>query len=180
MATLLERELAGYRLKFVLFWGHEGPVDQAGSHWLSQWFPARFEVHGQVYPTAEHYMMAAKAQMFGDASALAAVLAARTPGEAKALGRSVKGFDSGAWDAVRFDVVVRASLAKFGQHRAMRDYLIGTGDRVLVEASPVDRIWGVGLAADDLRATQVAEWVGQNLLGFALMEARDRLLTGSV
>lgn len=80
---------------------------------------------------------------------LAAVLAAPSPGAAKAAGRLVRGFDEERWAAVRYDLVVRGNLAKFGQRPELRDVLLRTGDMVLVEASPTDRIWGIGLAADD-------------------------------
>ena len=85
------------------------------------------------------------------------------------------GFDQASWEAKRYDIVVSGSLAKFGQHDDLRAFLLGTGERVLVEASPVDRVWGIGLAADDPRADDPARWRGANLLGFALMAARDTL-----
>ena len=175
LEALLEAETRGERLKFVLFWGHDGHCDEPGPHWLSQWFPVPCEVADQRYATAEHFMMAEKARLFADDVALAAIMGARTPGEAKALGRSVRGFDSKAWDAHRFAIVVKANTAKFEQNRSLGEYLLATGDRVLAEASPIDRVWGIGLAADDPLAGQVAEWKGLNLLGFALMEVRDRL-----
>jgi ribA/ribD-fused uncharacterized protein len=120
-------------------------------------------------------MMAAKARLSGDAEAVGKILAAPDPGAAKALGREVRGFDEQHWTEHRFDVVVAANLAKFGQHPELRDFLAGTGSRVLVEASPRDRIWGIGLAADDERAESPERWPGLNLLGFALMEVRHRL-----
>jgi len=119
--------------------------------------------------------MAGKARLFGDEAAVEPILAARTPAEAKNLGRLVHGFDEAAWDAARFELVVRGNVAKFGQDPALRAYLLGTGNRVLVEASPRDRVWGIGLGAANERATDPAQWRGRNLLGFALMEARARL-----
>jgi ribA/ribD-fused uncharacterized protein len=116
-----------------------------------------------------------KAMMFGDAAMAERVLAARHPRDAKMLGRGVAGFDDRKWVAERFDIVVTGSLAKFGQHPALREWLAGTGDRVLVEASATDRVWGIGLAASDQRAADPARWRGLNLLGFALMQARDQL-----
>lgn len=71
--------------------------------------------------------------------------------------------------------MVAGNLAKFGQHTDLREYLLGTGDRVLVEASPLDRVWGIGLAADDERAVSPDQWRGLNLLGFALMQVRETL-----
>lgn len=123
-------------------------------------------------------MMAAKARLFGDEEIARQVLGARTPGAAKALGRRVAGFDEDVWRAHRFAVVVAANVAKFGRHADLRGYLLGTNNRVLVEASPVDRVWGIGLTADDPRAADPARWRGLNLLGFALMQARADLTAG--
>ena len=164
---------SGQRVKFLYFWGHRPQRDGSiGPGCLSQWWPAEFTVDGVRYPSAEHYMMAEKARLFGDLAAVDRILAARTPAEAKNLGREVRGFDDAAWDAARFGIVVAGSTAKFGQDPALRSYLLNTGRRVLVEASPLDRVWGIGLAADDPRAADPAGWRGLNLLGFALMEAR--------
>ena len=176
LADLREAVDRGRRPKYLLFWGHEprrdGPV---GSECLSQWYAAPFEADGLRYPTAEHYMMAEKARLFGDADALARVLAAPHPGAAKRVGREVRNYDDVTWSAARFDVVVRGNVAKFEQNGPLRSFLVNTGRRVLVEASPVDRVWGIGLAAGDERATRPSAWRGANLLGFALMEVRERL-----
>lgn len=120
-------------------------------------------------------MMAAKARLCGDAETAGKILAAPHPGAAKALGRQVRGFDEQRWVQHRFEVVVAGNLAKFGQHRQLGDFLAGTGSRVLVEASPRDRVWGIGLAADDERARSPERWQGLNLLGFSLMEVRRQL-----
>ncbi|WP_188298639.1 NADAR family protein [Streptomyces sp. CBMA156] len=166
----------GARPKWVMFWGHtERKGGGTRQECLSQWWPGEFTVDGVTYASAEHWMMAGKARMFGDEEIVRRVLAARTPAEAKKLGRLVQGFDDETWVAGRFELVVAGNVAKFGQDEALRGYLLGTGDRVLVEASPLDRIWGIGLAADDIRSQQPTEWRGSNLLGFALMEARARL-----
>ena len=166
----------GARLRFLFFWGHTparpGGIDE---HCLSQWWPAPFTSDGVTYRTAEHFMMAEKARLFRDAQALARVLAATSPAAAKQAGRAVRGFDEARWRAARFDIVVRGSVAKFAAHPALRRFLVDTGTRVLVEASPTDCIWGIGLAASDADAADPARWRGLNLLGFALMEARARL-----
>jgi ribA/ribD-fused uncharacterized protein len=165
--------------KYLFFWGHEArPGAPVGKQCLSQWWEAPFTVDGRSYRTAEHFMMCGKALLFGDEDTAERVLAARTPGEAKALGRQVRGFDEDEWAARRLDVVVRGNLAKFGAHDDLRGFLLATGDRVLVEASPLDRVWGIGLAADDERAADPATWRGLNLLGEALMEVRTRLRRG--
>ena len=174
-AALVAAIADGWRPKLLLFWGHRPRGTGVGKHVLSQWWPATFSVEGDSYASAEHFMMAEKARLFGDETTRAAILAASKPGAAKALGRMVRGFDDQRWMEHRFDIVVRASLAKFGQNADLRGYLLETGDKVLVEASPVDRVWGIGLAADDARAQRPSEWSGLNLLGFALMRARATL-----
>ncbi|QKW19497.1 NADAR family protein [Kitasatospora sp. NA04385] len=167
---------SGVRPKYLCFWGHRPQQDgQVGPGSLSQWWPSPFTVDGVRYHTAEHWMMAGKARLFGDEEAVPKILGARTPAEAKKLGRLIQGFDEDRWVAHRFELVVTGSTAKFGQDERLRTYLLRTGTRVLVEASPLDRIWGIGLAADDERAVSPEQWRGLNLLGFALMEARARL-----
>jgi len=91
------------------------------------------------------------------------------------LGRRVSGFDEQRWAAERFGLVVRGNVAKFSQNAELAEFLLGTGDRVLIEAAPVDTVWGTGLAANDERAPSPDLWPGLNLLGFALMEVRGRL-----
>lgn len=120
-------------------------------------------------------MMAEKARLFGDDAALARVLAAASPAEAKAVGREVRGYDDARWEEARAAAVVRGNLAKFGQNAELGSFLASTGARVLVEASPHDRIWGIGMAASNPDARDPARWRGRNLLGFALMDVRAQL-----
>jgi ribA/ribD-fused uncharacterized protein len=169
----------GGAVKWLMFWGHQPEADGSiGKGAFSQWWPCAFTVDGVEYASAEHWMMAEKARLFGDLAACDQILAAATPAEAKNLGRLVKGFDEAAWKAARFSIVVAGNVAKFGQDPALLDYLLGTGNRVLVEASPRDVVWGIGLSAGNERATDPRRWRGANLLGFALMEARERLSDG--
>ncbi|MGC4944476.1 NADAR family protein [Kribbella sp. DT2] len=175
-ADLLDGLSRKKRYKYVFFWGDTPRRDgQVDASCLSQWFHAPFTVDGVRYPTAEHWMMAGKARLFGDRDAEQAVIAAGHPQQAKAIGRTVNGFATETWQRRRLALVVEGNVHKFAQNDALRAYLIGTNDRVLVEASPVDRIWGIGLAADDDRAGHPAQWRGLNLLGFALMRAREQL-----
>ncbi|SER96912.1 NADAR family protein [Lentzea albida] len=163
-------------MKYLFFWGHQPEHNgEIGKGCLSQWWPCTFEVDGRSFASAEHYMMWRKALLFDDTAVAARVLTARTPAEAKALGREVSGFVGEVWDAQRLPIVVEGNLAKFGQDPALRSYLLGTGSRVLVEASPQDRVWGIGLVASDPRASDPSQWLGLNLLGEALMEVRSRL-----
>jgi ribA/ribD-fused uncharacterized protein len=166
----------GGRVKFLFFWGHRPQPDGSpGAACLSQWWPAAFTVDAVRFATAEHYMMWRKAMLFDDLATAERILAAAHPHRAKTLGRQVSGFDEQTWQESRVDIVVTASVAKFDQHADLRGYLLNTGERVLVEASPRDRIWGIGLAADDDRASHPDQWRGLNLLGFALMKAREIL-----
>jgi len=167
---------AGRPVEFLFFWGHQQERDGGvGAGCLSQWSPFGFTVDGLRFATAEHYMMWRKAILFDDRAMAERILAAPHPGAAKALGGRVAGFDQRTWNAHRVPIVAAGNLAKFGQHPELRAYLLGTGQRVLVEASPMDRIWGIGLTRDDPAATDPASWRGLNLLGFALMQVRHTL-----
>lgn len=180
LATLQAEARKGVHHKFVYFWGHQPPADgSVGPSCLSQWWPSPFRVEGVTYPTAEHYMMAEKARLFGDEDAVERILASVHPNEVKAIGRAVRNFVGEIWDDRRFGIVVRGNLAKFGQHEDLKSFLLGTRERVLVEASPVDRIWGIGLAASDPKAGDPEAWRGLNLLGFALMDVRERIGGGA-
>lgn len=151
--------------RFVLFWGG----------WPSQWAPAHFEVDGVAYNCCEQFMMAEKARVFGDEEALAKILAAPSPREQKALGRKVRNFNEGTWNGVCRGVVYTGNLARFSQDPQLRRLLLATGDKAIVEASPTDRIWGIGLAQDDPDAQRPDRWRGRNWLGIALMQVRDAL-----
>lgn len=176
---LLGQLQQGFKPEYLMFWGHQPARDgRVTPSCFSQWFPTPFEVDGVSYASAEHFMMAGKARLFDDAQTLERILVAATPADAKQLGRQVQGFDGAQWDAACFDIVVRGNLAKFSQHPALGEFLLATGEQVLVEASPVDRIWGIGLAAEDKKASQPEKWRGLNLLGFALMQVRSALRAG--
>jgi ribA/ribD-fused uncharacterized protein len=176
VADLLAVTESGHRAKYLCFWKDEPRRDgPAGPGCLSQWSPSPFTVDGVRYATAEHWMMAGKARLFGDEAARRRAIEAGHPKQAKDAGRSVRGFDEEVWRRERFALVVEGSVHKFSAHPELGAYLLGTGTRVLVEASPLDRVWGIGLTADDERARRPADWRGLNLLGFALMEARARL-----
>ncbi|MEU6659875.1 NADAR family protein [Streptomyces sp. NPDC046821] len=174
--SLVRAVEAGARVKYLHFWGHAPRADgTVGASCLSQWWPSRFTVDGVEYATAEHWMMAAKARLFGDAEAERRAVEAPHPSQAKKAGRLVRDFDEDVWARERFGIVVEGSVHKFAAHPELREFLLGTGARVLVEASPVDRVWGIGLAADAVGADDPRRWRGLNLLGFALMEARGRV-----
>ncbi len=163
-------------LKYLYFWGHTlSHGEEVGKSCFSQWYASPFTVKEITYPTAEHWMMAEKARLFQDQKILEKIIQATKPGEAKALGRQVQGFDPALWMVERFKIVKLGNIHKFNQNRQLGDFLLNTGERILVEASPVDTIWGVGLAQDDETIANPHHWNGTNLLGFALMEVRDWL-----
>lgn len=151
----------------VLFWQPPGV--------FGQWTHSEFLEDGARYVCAEQYMMAEKARLFGDEATRARILATASPREHKALGRQVRGFVQDAWERERLAIVVRGNRAKFDQNPDMRRALLATGDKLLVEASPLDTIWGVGLRADDPRIHDPAQWRGLNLLGEALMIVRREI-----
>ncbi|MFJ8957481.1 NADAR family protein [Streptomyces sp. NPDC102381] len=174
--SLVKALSAGTSVKYLHFWGHTPRKDGSiGASCLSQWWPSPFTVAGVEYATAEHWMMAQKARLFGDAEAERRAITAGHPAEAKKAGRLVRDFDGEVWERERFGVVVEGSVHKFAADPGLRAFLVGTGERVLVEASPMDRVWGIGMAADEAGAADPEAWRGLNLLGFALMAARERL-----
>ena len=174
--TLRQRCAEGQTYEYLYFWGHQpSRTGLVTKSCFSQWYASSFAVDGKLYPTAEHWMMAAKARLFGDDESLIAILDADSPREAKAIGREVRDFDEATWTDNARKLVTEGNIAKFEQNDQIRKFLIGTGDAVLVEASPYDRIWGIGLKVDDARAKYPDTWRGQNLLGFALMDVRDVL-----
>jgi ribA/ribD-fused uncharacterized protein len=166
----------GETFKYISFWGHQPSKDGTITKTcFSQWWLSSFVVDEIEYKTAEHWMMAEKARLFGDEETLAKVIACETPAEAKKLGRQVKGFDVEIWEEKCFEIVVKGNFHKFFQNIILREFLLNTKERVIVEASPVDPIWGIGLAVDNPNAEHPELWKGKNLLGFALMEVRDLL-----
>ncbi|WP_018754291.1 NADAR family protein [Paenibacillus terrigena] len=175
--NLRNAHLKGKSFKFLFFWGHTPPRDgSVDKSCFSQWWMSPFIVEGTTYSCAEQYMMAEKARLFGDDDMLGAIMQAKHPKEMKAYGRAVKNFDKEVWESRCYEIVKRGSLAKFSQNPQLGDYLKSTKNRILVEASPRDRIWGIGMGQSNPDAENPMKWRGRNLLGFALTEARDELL----
>jgi ribA/ribD-fused uncharacterized protein len=180
LTELRRRCSKGEEFRYLFFWGHQPASDGSITQTcLSQWYAASFKVDDVVYPTAEHWMMASKARLFADNESIQQILEAHDPKTAKALGRQVKNFDDKIWNETCRRLVTEGNVAKFSQNEVLRAFLLSTGDHVLVEASPFDRIWGIGLAAKDDKAKHPATWQGQNLLGFALMDVRATLSRSS-
>lgn len=142
---------------------------------FSNWYPAAFVLNGYKYNCVEQYMMYMKAITFYDQDSAAKIMKSINPGEQKRLGKNVANFTDIKWDSVKEQIVYDGCLAKYIQNQDIHDLLLETGDMILVEASPYDKIWGIGLSESDSRATDESQWQGQNLLGIALMKVRKTL-----
>lgn len=161
---------------YLFFWGHRpGRHGEITKSCFSQWWPCIFEANGIRYTSTEQWMMARKAELFDDAATLDLILKTDDPPTVKKLGRKVKNFNDAAWDTHKYAFVRDGNLLKFAQSPQLKHFLLGTGSAVLVEASPYDTIWGIGLDASAPGIEDPSTWQGQNLLGFALMEVRDTL-----
>ncbi|EAK8929647.1 NADAR family protein [Listeria monocytogenes] len=166
----------GEKLKYIFFWGHQPAEDgKISKSCFSQWWICSFKVDGVEYNCAEQFMMAEKAKLFNDMEMREKILAAKHPKQAKDFGRLISGFQEDIWLKNRFNIVMHANQAKFSQNEELKNFLMQTKNRILVEASPVDKIWGIGMAADNKNVENPLYWKGLNLLGFALMAVRDEL-----
>jgi ribA/ribD-fused uncharacterized protein len=143
----------------------------------SQWYKASFTVEGNTFTSAEQYMMYHKALLFEDQEVANAIMKTNNPKEQKALGRKVRGFDPTVWDKHAIDIVTEGNYQKFTQNSYLLDSLtIDHIDKEIVEASPLDNIWGIGLHFDDKNCEDKTKWLGKNWLGIAIMAARTRIL----
>lgn len=155
--------------RFTFFWRSDHPFSQ----WHDQ---APFERAGQRFQTAENWMMWQKARLFGAPAAHCEAILRGGPREAKRLGREVPGFSAAIWSVAAKPIVAEGNYAKFTQNPTLLRRLLATAGTTIVEASPTDTVWGIGLAEDDPRARRRAEWRGTNWLGEVLTDVRDTLL----
>lgn len=173
---LVQEFLTGRKREMCLFWGHQPSQDGSiTKSCFSQWWREDFFSVVNSYFCMEQYMMAEKAGLFEDQEIREQILKCDDQKQIKALGRKVKGFDQKVWDNFKYSIVLNGNWCKFSQNRLLREFLLSTGEDVLVEASPYDGIWGIRLSASAPEAKNPQKWQGQNLLGFALMEVRDEL-----
>lgn len=147
------------------------------NNYFSQWYACHFEVEGKEFNCAEQYMMYGKANLFEDEEIAQKILRASQPREQKKLGRQVRNFDIDTWEANCKEIVYQGNFAKFSQNEELKQALLDTKGTTLVEASPSDKIWGIGLAEDDARAYSRETWLGTNWLGEILTKVREDLLT---
>lgn len=145
---------------------------------FSQWLRCDFTVDGVQYSCAEQYMMAMKAEVFGDEAAKKAIMKASHPREQKALGRKVKNFDPKKWSEVARDIVYKGNYAKFQQNKGLLHALNETEGTLLVEASPTDKIWGIGMKEGAAGIEDPKNWKGTNWLGEVITKVREDLRDG--
>lgn len=175
LQALIDKPDGYKREDFIFFWsGRKGK--KVTKNCFSQWYPSEFVVDGVAYYFAEQYMMAKKALLFKDYDTLSKILSSNDPKVIKQLGREVRNFDPNVWNQHKYEIVVEGNMAKFSQNPELKKFLESTGHKILVEASPYDRIWGIGLKDTSELVADPSKWRGQNLLGFALMEVRDNLI----
>jgi ribA/ribD-fused uncharacterized protein len=153
--------------KYTFFWGGGTP--------FSNWTKAKFMYKGIQFTSSEQAMMFEKAMTFDDTEVATQILATNDAQLQKNLGRAVKGYDGKVWDAIREEVVYEILLAKFGQNSNLKEALFATGETTLVEASPFDNVWGIGLRETDPGIEDEANWKGLNLLGKCLTRVRETL-----
>lgn len=154
--------------KFVFFWKLKHKNEE-----FSNWYPREFVIEGIKYNCVEQYMMAKKAILFGDLIIYKKIMASDDPGECKDLGKLVSNFDHAIWDSCKREIVFNGNYAKFTQNADLMAKLKATGDAIMAEASPWDKIWGIGMTAEDPDSKSPERWNGQNILGDILMEIRD-------
>lgn len=143
---------------------------------FSQWYPCKFMVDDIPYTSSEQYMMHQKAVLMDDKESAEIILALHEPAEIKKVGRNVQNFNQELWESRCLDVVEKGNMEKFSQNEELKKKLFDTYPKTLVEASPIDTIWGIGLSEKDRRAWNRETWRGQNHLGEILTKVRDKLL----
>ncbi|MDE7425322.1 MAG: NADAR family protein [Lachnospiraceae bacterium] len=164
------------KLNYTMFWGHQpAPDGSITKSCFSQWWKSEFRSGITTYCCMEQYMMAKKAELFGDEEICQQILQCSDPKKIKALGRKVRNFDETVWDEVKYSIVLNGNYHKFTQNPELRNFLLSTKDSIIAEASPYDGIWGIKMKQSDEDSLNPLKWRGQNLLGFALMEVRDEI-----
>ena len=144
---------------------------------LSQWWPSEFRTESIRFNCCEQYMMFKKAMLFGDVKTAAEIISETSPKNIQDLGRQVKNFDQYIWDKVKRDIVYKGNYYKFTQNEKLKEILLSTENKVLVEASPYDKIWGIGRDVDYPKVEQKSTWLGTNYLGYELTRVKFKLMS---
>lgn len=166
---------AGKKIDFLFFYGHTNDKKEVTKSSLSQWYIKDFKENDLFFNCMEKYMMYNKALLFDDKDIANEILNNNQPKAIKELGRKVKNFNDELWDKMKYKIVFTGNYYKFSQNTDLRNFLLSTKNKVLVEASPYDKVWGIKMKYDDENIENPFCWKGKNLLGFALMEARDEI-----
>ena len=119
--------------------------------------------------------MAGKAKLFNDEEVFEEIMRCKDPKKIKSLGRKVKNFDEEKWNKAKIDIVFKGNYLKFMQNKNLKEFLLSTGNRIIVEVSPYDAVWGIKMSENDEFVNNPLKWKGKNLLGFILMEVRDEI-----
>lgn len=159
--------ISGQKVDAVFFHKPEEPYG-----FLSNWYPSPFDLDGSHFSSNEQYIMYNKCLLFGDDASAKAVLATEDVSLQQKIGKEAKGYLNKVWAGKRQLVAVRGLLAKFSQNEDMRQKLEDTGDAWLVECAHSDTIWACGWKLTEDERFDASKWLGQNILGFALMEVR--------
>ena len=157
---------------YIYFW----KISENPHGVFSQWYMSEFTHSNIKYNCTEQFMMAKKAELFFDTINYKKIMNSTDPVKMRKLGRKVKNYDNAIWEEHSYKIVLQANLCKFVQDKYLRDILLATKDKILVEASPYDKIWGVGLSAKNPKILNENTWNGKNLLGKVLMNVRTRLM----
>lgn len=164
------------KIDYVFFWGHKPlKTGQLSISCFSQWWKSDFGEGTNKYCCMEQYMMAQKAALFKDENIKKQIMNCNEPIKIKSLGRKVKDFDEDKWNRYKYSIVLNGNYLKFIQNKDLMLYLFSTKDKILVEASPYDSIWGIKMSVEDENIKNPNKWKGQNLLGFALTQVRKEL-----
>lgn len=153
--------------------GFHNPDEKYG--FLSNWYLSDFTAEGIPFSSMEQYMMYKKAVLFEDYETAKEILCTKDVGKIKALGRQVKNYNDVIWNGRRQVIIYQGLLEKFRQNQELKERLLQTGNAILAECAVQDKIWGIGVSMKDERQFTISKWKGQNLLGFALMEVREKL-----
>lgn len=130
-----------------------------------------------VFCCGEQAMMFEKARLFNDKDIALKILATNKPDQHKSLGRSVKNYDEKLWDSKRLEIVSDILYHRFTSpnNKDIRKLLLNSGDKILVEASPYDSVWGIKMDVTNPNILNQDKWHGMNLLGKALMNVRTKI-----
>ena len=175
LKQIIDRYNSGEKIDYVMFWENLEDPGKVTKPCLSNWYECSFYVGGTKFFTTEQYMMAQKALLFGDKTIYDEIMKAHDPKTFKSLGKEVRHFNPTFWDENKCRIVFEGNLAKFSQNPKLKEFILSTKDAVLVEASPLDKIWGIGLNRENKDSQNPNLWKGENNLGFTLMEVRDAI-----